>query len=131
MTTRTVRKTRSADPRRAKTDPRAAAKQEQVKKDTARLKASARRTSTPETGGAKRARATDPKQAATEPRAAATQERVKRDTAQLKASARRVAASAAVTEDPEAARKTDRARSNADAARKSAARNGKPRRSTR
>ena len=70
-----------ADPNKAATDPRAAAKQEQVKRDTEALRDSARRNENTS------------EQAETDPRAAELQERVHRDHDRLEESARRVESS--------------------------------------
>lgn len=67
-------------------------------------------------------RQANPNNAATDPRGAAVQKQVKRDHDRLAATARRIDSSQGVAEDPEAARKSDRAHRNAEAARSSAKR---------
>jgi hypothetical protein len=108
-----------ADPERAATDPRAAAQQEQVKRDHDQLEESARRVDASVASGGG---------AATDRDAAAKQDRVKADHDALQESARRVEASvpADVRDTPvqpaNFTQGADEARANADAMRDSARR---------
>ena len=105
-----------ANPNNAATDPRAAAQQDEVKRNHDALEAQKERVdaSVPHGG----------REAATDPDAARTQDQVRRDHDRLADSARRVESSVAqTTEDPEARRKTDEAHANAEAARESTRRN--------
>ena len=137
-----------ADPRRAATDPRAAAQQEKVKEDHDALEESARRVESSISAGAEGSFAresnagnerhhADPENAAVDPAALQTQNRTKADHDALQESARRVNASVsaevrdtpvqgtsgATGEKDDASRpQLDEARENADAARESARR---------
>lgn len=105
-----------ANPNNAATDPRAAAQQDEVKRNHDALEAQKERVdaSVPHGG----------REAATDRDAAAVQDQVRRDHDRLEQSARRVESSVnRDSEDPEARRKVDEAHRNAEAARDSANRN--------
>ena len=88
----------TTNPNNAATDPRAAAKQDQVKRDHDVLEESARRVQSSVSAPDHRP---DPNHAATDPRAAAKQEQVKRDHDELEESARRVEESVRTSKDNE------------------------------
>ena len=103
---------RRANPDNAATDPNAAAKQDQVKRDHDALEASARRVDASVPG----------QQAATDPDAAAKQDQIKRDHDALEASARRVDASVPTATDRNVAAKQDQVKRDHDALEASARR---------